>query len=105
MEAHDLKAFLQSHGYVEDRWGHFKKEITKTTIDKVSEATKTETVLHRYKMQKTSVRHEVQLGEGNNKFWHKRWSEYYCNIEINENNKIARKKELAEEIKIPEGGN
>lgn len=100
MERNELKAFLQSHGYVEDQWGHFKKKVTKTTI-KVSEAAKTETVLHRYKMQKTSVRHEVQLGEGKNKFWYRRWSEYYCNLEINENDKITRKKE----IPITAGGN
>lgn len=80
MEAHELKAFLQTHGYVEDQWGHFKKTVGET--------------VHRYKMQKTSVRHEVRLGEGRNAFWHKRWSEYYCNLEINGNDKIARKKEV-----------
>ncbi len=96
MEAHELKAFLQVHGYVEDRWGHFKKTI----------AGKDEKlVTHRYKMQKTSVRHEVRLGEGNNAFWHKRWSQYYCNLEINENDKIARKKEVVKEGKVSEGGN
>ncbi len=91
MEAHELKAFLQVHNYVEDRWGHFKK-------------THKDGKVHRYKMQKTSVRHEVKLGESGNAFWYKRWSEYYCNLEINENDKIARKKELAEEVKIPEKG-
>lgn len=55
-------------------------------------------------MQKTSVRHEIKLGEGRNAFWHKRWSEYYCNLEINVNDKIARiKKDLSEES--TEGGN
>ena len=101
MKAHELKAFLETHGYKQDQWGHYKKEITSTRLADNT----TQTVLHRYKMQKTSVRHEVQLGEGKNKFWHRRWSQYYCNIEIRDGKiKMTQKITPADKIQ-EEGGN
>jgi len=115
MEKNELAQFLESHGYKQDQWGHYKKVVITKSLVATDGSTLyskgipckevESTMLHRYKMQKTSVRHEVQLGEGKNKFWHKRWSEYYCNLEINADDKIARKKVIVKEGKVSEGGN
>ena len=105
MERKELALFLEQHGYKQDQWGHYKKEIIakkRIPLDGNENTPYTNglpfkevesIMVHRYKMQIHSVRQEVRLGEGKNAFWHKRWSEYYCNLEINEKDKIARKKD------------
>jgi len=117
MKRNEVALFLEQHGYKQDQWGHYKKEIItkkRLPLDGNGNAPYSNgmpfkeiesVMIHRYKMQKTSVRHEVQLGEGRNKFWHKRWSQYYCNIEIRDGKiKMTQKITPADKIQ-EEGGN
>lgn len=68
--------------YIKDSYGNYKATTSKGTVI-------------RYKIQPTSVRHEKQLSfEYNGKTtneWHKMWSEYYKNLEINPETGMLRR--------------
>lgn len=70
MKKEELERFLSRKGYKKDRWAHYHKGDI------------------RYKMQKISVRVENKMSFG----WVKRFTEYYKNLEISENDKLRTKK-------------
>ena len=70
-KVNEIKNFLFSQGWNNDRWGHFKK------IENDRE--------YRYKFQKSSLRLEYSQKINGKKEWRGLRSNYYKNIEIKDN--------------------
>jgi hypothetical protein len=76
MTKDELKTWLISRGYTEDKFGHYQKDVGEQT--------------YRYKIQDISVRREVQCANSDGShYWIRLSSGYLKHLSINDKNQIA----------------
>jgi hypothetical protein len=78
MTKDELKTWLISKGYTQDKYGHFQK-VSPLQLD----------VIYRYKIQDISVRFEKQIDVCGKHEWMRISSGYLKKLSINRDNKIC----------------